>query len=47
MAGEAGTRIVPEAGTGKKLERPAGHAAKKSAGKTHAKKADSKKAPAK
>jgi len=47
MAGEAGTRIVPEAGTGKKSESPAGHATKKSAGKTHAKKADSKKAPAK
>ena len=47
MAGEAGTRIVPEAGTGKKPEGAAGHAAKKSAGKTHAKKADSKKAPAK
>jgi len=47
MAGEAGTRIVPEADTGKQPESPAGHAAKKSAGKTHAKKADSKKAPAK
>jgi hypothetical protein len=47
MAGEAGTRIVPEAGTGKKPEGAAGHAAKKSAGKTHAKKADSKKTPAK
>src|SRR5665811_1854869 len=47
MAGEAGTRIVPEAGTGKMPERAAGHAAKRSAGNTHAKKADSKKAPAK
>src|SRR5665647_393030 len=47
MAGDAGTRIVPEAGTGKKTERAAGHAAKKSAGKTRGKKADSKKAPPK
>ena len=45
--GEAGTRIVPVAGTGKKTERAAGHAAKKSAGKTRSTKADSKKAPAK
>src|SRR5665648_329406 len=47
MAGDAGTRIVPETGTGKKTERAAGHAAKKSAGKTRGKKADSKKAPPK
>jgi hypothetical protein len=47
MAGEAGTRIVPVAGTGKKTERAAGHAANKSAGKTRSTKADSKKAPAK
>src|SRR5665648_919732 len=47
MAGDAGTRIVPEAGTGRKTERAAGHAAKKSAGKTRGKKADSKKAPPK
>jgi hypothetical protein len=47
MAGEAGTRIVPEAGTGRKTERTAGHAAEKSTGKRHGKKADSKKAPAK
>ena len=42
MNGEAGTRIVPEAGTGKQAERTIGHSAKKSAGK----KAGSKKAPA-
>jgi carbamate kinase len=47
LAGDAGTRIVPEAGTGKQTERTAGHGAKKSAGKTHGKKAGSKKAPAK
>jgi len=47
LAGEAGTRIVPEAGTAKKSEHAAGHAAKQSAGKAHRKKAGSKKAPAK
>jgi carbamate kinase len=46
MNGEAGTRILPEAGTGKKAERAASHAAKKSAGKPHGKKSDAKKAPA-
>ena len=47
MNGEAGTRIVPEAGTRTKAERAAGHAAKKSAGKVRGKKAGAKKAPAK
>jgi len=42
MNGEAGTRIVPEAGIGKQAERTIGHSAQKSAGK----KAGSKKAPA-
>jgi carbamate kinase len=46
LSGEAGTRIVPEVGTGKKSARAAGHAAKKSGGKTHGKKADAKKTPA-
>ncbi len=45
MAGEAGTRIVPEAAAGKKSKRAAGRVAKKSSGKTHVKKADSRKAP--
>jgi len=47
MAGEAGTRIVPEARTGRKRERTTGPAAEKPAGKRHGKKDDSKKAPAK
>jgi len=46
MNGEAGTRIVPEADAGKQAERAAGHSAKKSAGKTHGKKAGAKKAAA-
>jgi hypothetical protein len=47
MNGEAGTRIVPEAGTDKRAQRSASDAAKKAAGKARGKKADSKKAPGK
>jgi carbamate kinase len=49
MAGDAGTRIVPEAGTGEnsKTERAAVQVAKKSAGKSRHKKTGAKKASAK
>jgi carbamate kinase len=46
MAGEAGTRIVGEAGAAQKPRRASGHGAKKGAGKTRGKKAESKKAAA-
>lgn len=47
MAGEAGTRIVPGAGTTKKPRQASGDGAKKAAGKTRGSRLDSKKAPAK